>query len=500
MTPVHVLVSANPSTEQAWREAFQGAVDVYRFTTIAETLERLTSAQSPIDLLVIADVADDPFGPTADQLVHRLECAPLVSSSMLRSMGIAVVGHDLQSDYSARVRTITNLGAALRLVKFGEVESPRGARDLSTAQSSVSAEAPGSSMTPIDVAPTGGSGLASSIISSIWDAPEPQADPSPAQAAPAQTHRIEPAREPVQQPAAGRRVQMPRGSGRLRAGGPAAAEQRHGQRGAAGGLFAAAPHVAPVAAEHEQHGGHVEYQQSVHSGHDQHGGQPQYYEPGTPLPPELGGLHPSQLVPQGVDGGFRGNVGRGGHVAASSHHAHAAMPQPDARPQPRAAQPHPSMPHAASVVPPQLGQQVQHMLYPSAAPADPVLGFSSSVQRALAGAQQPMPMPPNQHAQQPGQYHPQQPVQHHPHHAHGASGPGMVGRMVQRVAAGERTVPMPNMQPAQAGYPAVMQQQHPAQAHHPQAYPAQGLQVSAGYQASPDLLARAESGASASFG
>jgi hypothetical protein len=95
---------------------------------------------------------------------------------------------------------------------------------------------------------------------------------------------------------------------------------------------------------------------------------------------EMNGLQPA--VPyQGATGEFRGGVARGsaGHAAPATVQGLVEQVQH--------ATTRPQAPAATRPTPPALAAQVQQMIYPQPAPGDPVLGFSSDVQRHLRDRQ-----------------------------------------------------------------------------------------------------------------
>lgn len=365
MSMVHVLISPDPAFEEMWREAYGGAVDVYRFATLADGMQRLTSAQSPLDLLVIERSSYESFGLTVSQCVHRLLQPPLANSRVLSRMNIVVIGgrpgrrHD-------RVRVVSSRDAAVRLVKFGEVERPvqREAQVLPPVSGS-----PRRGLT--QTSKDGVSEYASSVISRIWDAADRSEQPAQPTDAPA-AHQP-PAQPVVVAPEPGRIVRTPRGTRKLRAGGPAAGQLAGQQRG--GVLF--------VHEEPRVTGGHVPEHPSAPDAET-------FYQPGQPLPAEMGGLQPARPFQQRVDTQFRGSGLRGSYYAevvsdepgaAAMHHAHvhASVPTQQVVAAPAVHQPPVS---AAAPMPPALAHQVGSMLYGSNH-ADPVLSFSRGGQSAV---------------------------------------------------------------------------------------------------------------------
>lgn len=175
MSPVHVIVGDDPRAEQMWATAFTGAVDLYRFERNAEAFERLTAAQAPIDLVVLTPAQRGPFNLTPDQFVARVLEGPLGSTGLLANLHVIVVGGALTRSHP-RAMSVSTLDAAIRLVKFGEVErAPRpdapklpDARAISPVRRSADGV-----REPIADLPFSGS-----VISRIWDAPDPTATPA----------------------------------------------------------------------------------------------------------------------------------------------------------------------------------------------------------------------------------------------------------------------------------------------------------------------------------
>lgn len=514
MSPVHVLISDNIADEQYYGSAFTGAIDLYRFRSNVEAFERLTSAGAPIDLLVITANQDSLFNMTAAQLVERLGSPAITGSAYLSGLQVVVVGGDA-APVPGRVHTVTNLDAAIRLIKFGEIE----ATPMPAAQPPMAAYAPVTVARPnagsnyqlpeLSIpmsAPTMQSELAGSVISAIWDAPEPVRSAAIRPVA----HRIEVYRgpgmtppqvqaqpqrapqgqtQPHGQPVA--RRQMPRGTTRLRAGGPAAhgaLEQPHVQGGGPAMLFA-----QPATNQFNE---------------------------------QVGELQPSQPYELKSRGAYQGSGRRSDRMpsgaAISAHSGAPAMQQPPMQ------------------QPPQLAAQVQQLVYANQHGHDPMLGWSSQVQQQLsrdaqqqaqAAHVQPMahqaPMQMQQHAHSPQGYAPQSMAQQQvPQGDTARRKGGAFGRMRDRVREGERAPMAPNVSPApgygqapqavaapmhaqQAQYAQPAQYAPPVQQAQPVHYapPVQQAQPVAQqpigvatFEAPANLLQRAEAAGDVSFG
>ncbi|MCB0878862.1 MAG: hypothetical protein KDC46_07770, partial [Thermoleophilia bacterium] len=164
MSPVHVIVGDDPRAEAMWGGAFQGAVDLYRFDRNVEAFERLTAAQAPIDLVVLTPAQRGPFNLTPDQFVARVLEGPLASSSTLRNLHVIVVGSELQRHHP-RAMSVSTLDAAIRLVKFGEVERAPRPAPIAAPAAPAAPSAPATAGSGIGDLPFSGS-----VISKIWDA------------------------------------------------------------------------------------------------------------------------------------------------------------------------------------------------------------------------------------------------------------------------------------------------------------------------------------------
>ena len=171
MSPVHVIVGDDPRAETMWAGAFTGAVDLYRFNRNVDAFERLTAAEAPVDLVVLTPAQGGPFNLTADQFIARVLEGPLGASRYLANLHVIVVGQPVMKSHP-RVMAVSTLDAAIRLVKFGEVE--HGPRPEAPRLPEADA-APNARSSRADVAslledlPFSGS-----VISRIWDAPDPE--------------------------------------------------------------------------------------------------------------------------------------------------------------------------------------------------------------------------------------------------------------------------------------------------------------------------------------
>jgi hypothetical protein len=186
MSPVHVIVGEDVRAEQMWANAFTGAVDLYRFPRNVDAFERLTAAEAPIDLVILTPAQRGPFNLTPDQFVARLLEGPLGSSRCLANLHVIVVGQPLQRSHP-RVMSVSTLDAAIRLVKFGEVEraprpeapsipvvGPAGTDRASRLDPRRTSEAVVDAIDDLT--------FAGSVISSIWDVPRRDHGAAPAHA------------------------------------------------------------------------------------------------------------------------------------------------------------------------------------------------------------------------------------------------------------------------------------------------------------------------------
>jgi hypothetical protein len=335
-----------------WASAFTGAVDIYRFARNVDAFERLTAAQAPVDLVILTPAQHGPFNITPDQFVARVLEGPLGTSSCLRNLHVIVVGAPLERSHP-RAMSVSTLDAAIRLVKFGEVERAPRPANLEPANVQPTASARGGSATTVD-AILSDSGIAGSIISRIWDAPAPDApDERPAAAQPRTAEVVgggaRAAAEPIEVRAAADAPANPQLFSRTVATGfivtppqgptPAQAPsdaQVHAP-------VAAAPHAHPVM------GGGAQQQLQ----------QPQVGIPGESIEVATGVLQPARpyQLPNGA--GYRGPAVRGGRIdPAQAIGASGGQP-----------------------VPPALASQVQTMVYGGAVgnPGDPLLTWSSAL-------------------------------------------------------------------------------------------------------------------------
>jgi hypothetical protein len=349
MSPVHVIVGEDQRAEAMWATAFTGAVDLYRFDRNVDAFERLTAAEAPIDLVVLTPAQRGPFNLTADQFIARVLEGPLGASRCLANLHVIVVGQSITRSHP-RVMSVSTLDAAIRLVKFGEIEhAPRPeAPRLPDAHAPVRPSSHDAVASVLEDLPFSGS-----VISRIWDAPDP------AREAPAQAPA--PARQNVQD--------VPPATPDVMGGGPvpttlpatgfadpneqAPAPAQLFARTAPGGFMVPptnapgqlAPHMAPVM------GG---------------GEAAPIGAPGESIEVATGPLQPVRQY-QLPQAGYRGPANRGGNVHGAIH---------DGGGQP---------------VPPALASQVQSMVYGGmhvGNPNDPLLTWSS-------GARDQAPMVPS---------------------------------------------------------------------------------------------------------
>lgn len=398
MTPVHVIVTNSVEEEQQYASAFAGSVEVYRFASNLEALERLTSARSAIDLLVITGTQEQLFNMTGRQLVARLRAPAVRSSSILGSLSIVLVDSNPGDISPTDAVVAPTLDDAIAYIKFGTPVpgSPTGSllSDIpgSSTVPSIS-DAPGSPTVPslsnapiqqhygsaqpaayspenfvmsaAPIAASGGSsidtsGLLDSVISSIWNAPmatrlqisEPLAT-NPAPVKEGAGPQLPPhAPVPTELPVTKR--QMPRSTGSMRSG------------RTSGGLFAAKSVKA-------QGKGKKDY--SAQRKHQQ--------------PDPAYGLLPVIDVEVPSRGVYKGPQYAQGNYANAHILQHAKQAAPLPIPQ-SAVQMHHHIPGMVAPVAetPQLTQQVQTLTYPAAQqPADPVMGWSSGGQPAMNSMQ-----------------------------------------------------------------------------------------------------------------
>lgn len=339
MSPVHVVVGQDPRAEAKWLGAFAGAIDLYSFPRNVDAFERLTAAQAPIDLVIITPAQDGPFNLTADQFVARVLEGPLAQSPMLANLHVIVVGAELTRQHPRAV-SLRTLDAAIRLVKFGEIESAPMPRPVApTTVAARSAEPTLGAIAAID-APVGGS-ISGGIISRIWDA----ADASATNAAAAPVTSVEQVR-PAQPTAPATGLDAPAPASAPVTGGGAPASR----------LFAAPPAAAPVPtapilprSSPIQGGGAAQAAPLAHVV--------------APMVEDVAPAHGLQPVlpyrlPNGA--GYRGPAMRRGQLPAASHVGTVNAPQ--SSPQP---------------VPPALASQVQSVVYAGPPSRDPLLSWSA---------------------------------------------------------------------------------------------------------------------------
>lgn len=352
MSPVHVIVGEDQRAEAMWAAAFTGAVDLYRFPRNVDAFERLTAAEAPIDLVVLTPAQQGPFNITPDQFVARVLEGPLGSSRCLQNLHVIVVGQSLTRSHP-RAMSVSTLDAAIRLVKFGEVErAPRpAAMDAAPVQPTLPAASHPASTVDAILAE---SGIAGSIISRIWDAPgvaDPKAEPSPApqQVAPSREPvaggGARPAAQPVEVPAAAAEAPAnPQLFSRAVATGFMAPATQPGQAPAPG-----APLADPT-------------MPSISGGGAIQAAMPQVGIAGESIEVASGVLQPARPYQLPNGGGYRGPGVRADRAIAG------ALPV-DGGGQP---------------VPPALTSQVQSMVYGAGVgnPNDPLLTWSSSIRDA----------------------------------------------------------------------------------------------------------------------
>lgn len=320
MSPVHVIVGQDERAERMWESAFAGAVDIYRFERNVDAFERLTAAQAPIDLLVVTPAQSGPFNLTPDQLVARLFEGPLATSPMLAHLHVIVVGMPITREHP-RVAAVRTLDAAIRLVKFGEVEE--APRPTAPTRRTPSPQAPAAEL--------GGPTFSDTVISKIWAA----SDAAAANAAPVPAAAQLPVHVPARADVSGGGAGAPRlfASQAQRRARPEGSSEARAVRG--GG-------ETPV------------------------GSQAPAFTPAEDAAHALQPARPYEL-PHGA--GYRGPAMRAGHaVPVPSQHGSAAV-----------AAPAPERSASGQPVPPALASQVQAMVYssPAAPVADPLLTWSS---------------------------------------------------------------------------------------------------------------------------
>jgi hypothetical protein len=366
MSPVHVIVGEDVRAEAMWMGAFGGAIDLYRFPTNVDAFGRLTTAEAPIDLVILTPAQGGPFNLSADQFLARIFEGPLATSAALANLHVIVVGQSIARTHP-RVAAVRTLEAAVRLVKFGEVEPPRAMPTAAAppirpigpatglAGSSMRASVPASGSL-LD-----GRAFSSSVISSIWDAGDRQAEaaadaPVSVDAMPAVG--AEP-RETVagggHAPAA---TALPQGPAQLFTRATSAGFQL-AQQAPTAPVAVSEPAALPLPGV--QVGGYLPVMG---------GGMPaQVGAPGESIQVATGQLLPSRQfqLPEGA--GYRGPATRGG-VPQAAAHGSMSVAQP---------------------VPPALASQVQAMVYGGTASADPLLTWSGNQQGAIVATGVPVP-------------------------------------------------------------------------------------------------------------
>lgn len=362
MSPVHVIVGDDARAEQMWESAFTGAVDLYRFERNVDAFERLTAAQAPIDLVILTPAQRGPFNLTPDQFVARVLEGPLGTGALLSNLHVIVVGGELTRTHP-RAMSVSTLDAAIRLVKFGEIERvPRpDAPKLPDAGAVEPIRHSASDVREL----IGDLPFSGSVISRIWNAPDPAAGLDEQRVA------------DVDEPSAGDDMDF-----NVLGGGAGSTAATHAS--------ASAPAYAPISA---QPAGPASLFARI---------TPPGFAPTTPAPVVGGGAHLHSAVPNGRDvgapgeaievatgmlqpsrgyhleggGAYRGPAVRGGVVHGAGHDVGG----------------HP--------VPPALASQVEAMVYSGMQvgnPHDPLMVWSSATRGQVAPAQQqvaPMPLQP----------------------------------------------------------------------------------------------------------
>ena len=400
MTQVHVYVSPQLDEVRSWAAAFDGAIDLYRFSSNNEAYERLTGATAPVHVIIVGCDRADGFDLAAAQLAQRLTSRPLEANPMLAQMQIVLVAPGGAVNLSSpRIHVVSSHDAAVRLVKFGHVEEAPMPQVSSKRAGARTAEAPR--------AHAGQSGIfAGSVISQIWD----MADSVVSQRE--QIQRVQQQRGPrvigggprtahpemrqaqafdIQHESV-RVVQASRSSGKIStAHAPSASESvpAHGIVGA-GSLFAHAGSTrqAPATIAQVQQlaaaPDHAQVSQSLQQYMPQtHAAQqPQH---AMPVLRANDGLQPAQPW-SGKSGEYRGPASVRGSSVHPAAFDHLSQQQPYMQPQAQPPQQQQAYTQAQVTMVPGVAQQVQHIVYPGQQPAaDPLLGFSASVQQQLGG-------------------------------------------------------------------------------------------------------------------
>lgn len=340
MSPVHVIVGEDERAEAMWASAFTGAVDLYRFPRNVDAFERLTAAEAPIDLVILTPAQHGPFNITADQFVARVLEGPLGTSRFLQNLHVIVVGAPLHREHP-RAMAVSTLDAAIRLVKFGEVERAPRPASMDVAEVRPTTSRPATGGAAVD-AILSDAGIAGSIISSIWDAPDVEVE-EPAPRTQVAGGGARPAAEPIAPPVAAAVPENPQLFATTVATGFIVP-------GANGAPTSAAPAAAPAPLQAPT------FEQPITGGGATP--MPQVGVPGESIEVATGALQPARpyQLPNGA--GYRGSAVR--NVNAAAHEIVAAGGQP---------------------VPPALASQVQSMVYGGAVgnPGDPLLTWSSSL-------------------------------------------------------------------------------------------------------------------------
>ncbi|MBC7461767.1 MAG: hypothetical protein H7287_10440 [Thermoleophilia bacterium] len=366
MNPVHVLVGTDPRAEAMWSAAFGSTVDLYRFATNVDAFGRLSSAEAPIDLVVLTPAQVGPFNLTPEQLLARIFEGPLGRSRALANLHVIVVGQQVARRHP-RIASVRTLEAAIRLVKFGEVD-PRMAQAAPVAAAPVAPSAPMASQLSgiaTERAVSSGSSsiidgtgsLSGGVISKIWDAVDRA---SHAHDVNTDIERANDTRAPISgggaaapaAPSRDARERAAREAGtKALAQGPAQLFTRATSAG-----FMVAPQVV---ASGVQVGGMA----GVQGG----GAAAQVGAPGESIEVATGQLLPARQF-QLAESGYRGQTTRGGVPQASSHHAMGGQP-----------------------VPPALASQVQSMIYGGQGGNDPLLSWSGNNHGAVVATGVPVP-------------------------------------------------------------------------------------------------------------
>jgi hypothetical protein len=365
MSPVHVIVGEDPRAEQMWAQSFTGAVDLYRFGRNVEAFERLMVAQAPVDLVVLTPAQSGPFNLTPDQFVARVLEGPLASSGVLANLHVIVVGAPLERTHP-RAMAVSTLDAAIRLVKFGEVE--RAPRPAPVAAAPI---------VPTTVARGDSAGggrrdlgdlgeFSGSVISRIWrEADEADRDEDSHGDAMGDVLGGGPAARAAAAPMQVMQSTVPEAAAMPQdATAPASLFSRTAPAGFVAGGGGAAPASAPVQPSPVSDHGAAPMLPTISGG----GGAPamQVGAPGESIEVATGVLQPARGYQLDGGGAYRGPGLRNGHVHGAGHDVAGGQP-----------------------VPPALASQVQSMVYGSMQvgnPHDPMLVWSSSARAANAAA------------------------------------------------------------------------------------------------------------------